>query len=127
MLFSQQCKEGADWLTSPLNTQPVISGPAVINKFSPCPTFSLYSFHFVVFFLLIFLFVCFLFVVVDTLKMAGGRPGGTTGNTQVPQIPHAHTPNPKPSRSTLSTIHYKCRKGKVYLTVELHLTAMICA
>lgn len=40
------------------------------------------------------------FLFLNTLKMAGGRPGGTTGNTQVPPTPHftstSHRP-PKPS------------------------------
>lgn len=92
--------EGAYWWTSLLNNQPVISGPAVINKISPCPTFSLYSFHFVIF-LLIFFFL------VYTLKMAGGRPGGTTGNNQVP-------PNPPPQPSNLPDPHFPTiqRKAK---------------
>lgn len=96
--------EGAYWWTSLLNNQPVISGPAVINKISPCPTFSLYSFHFVIF-LLIFFFL------VYTLKMAGGRPGGTTGNNQVP--PNPPTPHHNPQTFLTHTFpQYTTKEGK---------------
>lgn len=43
-----------------------------------------------------FILLCFFlifFFFLNTLKMAGGRPGGTTGNTQVPPTPH---PPPHP-------------------------------
>lgn len=63
--------------------------PQSLTKFLLVPHFLLYSFHFVIF-LLIFFFL----VVVDTLKMAGGRPGGTTGNTQVHPTPPPQPSNP---------------------------------
>lgn len=112
--------EGAHWWTSLLNTQTFISGPAVINKISPCPTFSLYSFHFVIF-LFFFFFSCCCWHIKD-----GGR------ETRRDHWQHSGTPNPptttlKPSRPTLSTIHYKWRKHKVYWSVESQLTDMICA
>lgn len=96
--------EGAYWWTSLLNNQPVISGPAVINKISPCPTFSLYSFHFVIF-LLIFFFPC--------LHIKDGGRETRRDHWQQSGTPQPPTTTLKPSWPTLShnTLQRKAKQS----------------
>lgn len=60
-----------------------------------------------IYFFHIFLSIFFFF---NILKMAGGRPSGTTGSAQVLPTP-PRTTVLKPFRSMLSTTHYNKRKN----------------
>lgn len=88
-------------LKRPIN-EPV--SPSAHNESSYFPTFS--YIHFFLYFSLNF-FYLFIF---NILKMAGGRPSGTTGSAQVLPTPPCTTVF-KPFRSMLSTTHYNKRQN----------------
>lgn len=82
-----------------------------MNLLVPQPiTKALISPHFPIsinnYFFKYFSLICFLYI----LKMAGGRPSGTTGSAQVLPTP-PHTTVLKPFRSMLPSTHYNKRQN----------------